>query len=60
MKVKMGRIQDSRGEWGCCKDNKGIAYCQWLIHGHPFCNNGCTWEEENEMDDPSPPDSEVI
>lgn len=46
MKVKMGRIQDSRGEWGCCIDNKRRAFCQWLIHGHAFCNGGCTWEAE--------------
>ncbi len=46
MKVISGRISRNGNEWGCCVDNKGRIYCQWLIHGHPFCNNGCTWEEE--------------
>jgi len=46
MKVKISKHKDSRGEWGCCVDRKGRAYCQWLIHGHAFCNTGCEWVEE--------------
>lgn len=45
MKVKSGKYGNI-GVYGCCVDNKGRIYCQWLIHGHPFCNNGCTWEAE--------------
>ncbi len=46
MKVGTGRYRDDAGNWGCCMDDKGRAYCQWLIHGHPFCNHRCTWEAE--------------
>ncbi len=48
MKVTMGRKQDSGGNWGCCVDLRGVVYCQWLIHGHQFCNEGCTWGEKEE------------
>jgi hypothetical protein len=44
MKVSMARKHGRMGTKGCCVDDKGRAYCQWLLHGHAFCNNGCTWE----------------
>ena len=44
MKVKEGRKQDAQGNWGCCIDKDGVVFCQWLIHRHLFCNEGCTWE----------------
>ena len=44
MKVISGRIGRKDGSWGCTVDPEGVVYCQWLINGHLFCNNGCTWE----------------
>ena len=45
--VRSGALTDARGNSGCCVDKKGNVYCQWLLHGHPFCTSGCVPEEEN-------------
>ena len=48
MKVTIARKQEQNGNWGCCFDKEDVAYCPWLIHGHLFCNFGCTWEAEGQ------------
>ncbi len=52
MKVVQGRKQDSEGNWGCCIDVRDRVYCPWLIHKHLFCNEGCTWEADEEASTP--------
>ena len=48
MKVETGKCLDFKGDEGCCMDQYGNAYCEWLIHGHQFCNAGCIWVKEVE------------
>ena len=39
MSVLDGRMEDRKGNKGCCIDR----------HGHPFCNQGCTWEHPKDL-----------
>ena len=39
--VRLGPLTDAHGNIGCCVDKDGYVFCQWLLHGHPFCTSGC-------------------
>ena len=43
MSVIVGRLKDKDGNLGCCRDRHGDVYCEWYLHGHPFCTSGCEW-----------------
>ena len=49
MSVLDGRMEDRKGNKGCCIDRHGKVFCQWWLHGHPFCNQGCTWEHPKDL-----------
>ena len=41
--ITKGIRKDENGNLGCCVDRHGRVYCEWFVHGHPFCNSGCEW-----------------
>ena len=49
MSVLIGRMEDAKGNKGCCIDRHGEVFCQWWLHGHPFCNDGCKWDHPKDL-----------